>query len=126
MTAEQLLTTERERNGQAQPDRTVALIRSSFAVVAPHADEVARHFYATLFGLAPETRDLFPVNMEVQRSRLLRALVHVVQMVDRPDELVPFLEHLGRDHRKFGVLAAHYDAVGAALLSSVAEFAGER
>ena len=35
MTAEQLLTTERERNGQAQPDRTVALIRSSFAVVEP-------------------------------------------------------------------------------------------
>ena len=27
--------------------------------------------------------------MEVQRSRLLRALVHVVQMVDQPDELVP-------------------------------------
>jgi len=27
---------------------------------------------------------MFPVNMEVQRSRLLRALVHVVQMVDRP------------------------------------------
>ena len=54
--------------------------------------------------------------MEVQRSRLLRALVHVVQMVDRPDELVPFLEQLGRDHRKFGVFAEHYDAVGAALL----------
>jgi NAD(P)H-flavin reductase len=62
--------------------------------------------------------------MEVQRSRLLRALVHVVQMVDRPDELVPFLQQLGRDHRKFGVLARHYDAVGAALLSTIDEFAG--
>ena len=102
----------------------VALIRSSFELVAPRAEELGRHFYATLFGRAPETRDLFPVNMEVQRSRLLRALVHVVQMVDRPDELVPFLEQLGRDHRKFGVLAAHYDAVGAALLSTIEEFAG--
>ena len=111
-----------DRRGQA--GRPVALIRSSFAVVAPRAEEVARHFYATLFSHAPATRDLFPVNMEVQRSRLLRALVHVVQMVDRPDELVPFLEQLGRDHRKFGVLAEHYDAVGAALLSAVAEFAG--
>ena len=92
--------------------------------MAPQAEELARHFYATLFGTAPETRDLFPVNMEVQRSRLLRALVHVVQMVDRPDELVPFLQQLGRDHRKFGVLAEHYDAVGAALLSAVGEFAG--
>lgn len=63
--------------------------------------------------------------MEVQRSRLLRALVHVVQMVDQPDDLVPFLQQLGRDHRKFGVLSQHYDAVGAALLSAIATFAGE-
>ena len=124
MTAEQLLTTEPGRVTRSEPKGTVALIRESFALVAPRAEEVARHFYATLFSLAPETRDLFPVNMEVQRSRLLRALVHVVQMVDRPDELVPFLEQLGRDHRKFGVLGGHYDAVGTALLSAVSEFAG--
>ena len=124
MTAEQLLAGKVDRAPEADPNSPVALIRSSFAVVAPQAEEVARHFYATLFSQAPQTRDLFPVNMEVQRSRLLRALVHVVQMVDRPDELVPFLEQLGRDHRKFGVLAEHYDAVGAALISAVAEFAG--
>jgi NAD(P)H-flavin reductase/hemoglobin-like flavoprotein len=124
MTAEQLLASGPTRIAETRPDGPVALIRSSFAVVAPRAEEVARHFYATLFSQAPATRDLFPVNMEVQRSRLLRALVHVVQMVDRPDELVPFLEQLGRDHRKFGVLTEHYDAVGAALLSAVAEFAG--
>ena len=124
MTAEQLLAGEVDRAPQADPNSPVALIRSSFAVVAPQVEQVARHFYATLFSQAPQTRDLFPVNMEVQRSRLLRALVHVVQMVDRPDELVPFLEQLGRDHRKFGVLAEHYDAVGAALISAVAEFAG--
>ena len=126
MTAEQLLTDDRTTRVPVTPsaDDTVTLIRTSFALVAPRADEVARHFYATLFSQAPETRDLFPVNMEVQRSRLLRALVHGVQMVDRPDELVPFLEQLGRDHRKFGVLAEHYDAVGAALLSAISEFAG--
>ena len=126
MTADQLIADELTARvgATARPDDRVALIRSSFALVAPHAEEMARHFYATLFSQAPETRDLFPVNMEVQRSRLLRALVHVVQMVDRPDELTPFLEQLGRDHRKFGVLAQHYDAVGAALLGTVAEFAG--
>ena len=93
--------------------------------MAPQAEALGRHFYATLFSTAPATRDLFPVNMEVQRSRLLRALVHVVQMVDQPDELVPFLQQLGRDHRKFGVLAEHYDAVGAALLGAVEHFAGD-
>ena len=125
MTAEQLLAADIVEQRTSRESRLVEIIRSSFDLVAPQAEELGRHFYATLFGSAPATRDLFPVNMEVQRSRLLRALVHVVQMVDQPDELVPFLEQLGRDHRKFGVLAQHYDAVGAALLSSIGHFAGD-
>jgi NAD(P)H-flavin reductase/hemoglobin-like flavoprotein len=101
----------------------VRLVRESFAVVEPQAEKVAQHFYATLFSIAPATREMFPVNMQVQRSRLLRALVHVVQMVDRPDDLLPFLRQLGRDHRKFGVVANHYEAVGMALLSAVKQYA---
>jgi NAD(P)H-flavin reductase/hemoglobin-like flavoprotein len=113
--------------GQPTPARAtemVTLIRSSFAAVEAHADEMAKHFYSVLFHIAPETRDLFPVNMEVQRSRLLRALVHVVQMVDHPDGLAPFLAQLGRDHRKFGVLSRHYNAMGTALLAALEQQAG--
>jgi NAD(P)H-flavin reductase len=101
----------------------VRLVRESFAVVEPEQEKVAELFYATLFSIAPTTREMFPVNMQVQRSRLLRALVHVVQMVDRPDDLLPFLRQLGRDHRKFGVVASHYEAVGMALLAAVKKFA---
>ncbi len=126
MTAEQLVA-DLPSMGEVHNERSamVELIRSSWAAVEPRSDEMARHFYAVLFSRAPATRELFPVNMEVQRSRLMRALVHVTQMVDDWDELVPFLEQLGRDHRKFGVLAQHYDAVGAALLSAIREFAGD-
>lgn len=101
----------------------VRLVRESFAQVEPQIDKVAEFFYATLFAIAPTTREMFPVNMKVQRSRLLRALVHVVQMVDRPDDLIPFLRQLGRDHRKFGVVASHYEAVGMALLAAVKQYA---
>jgi NAD(P)H-flavin reductase/hemoglobin-like flavoprotein len=124
MTAEQLLAVDPDRGKPSEPGM-VEIIRTSFEPVAPEAEALGRHFYAVLFSAAPETRDLFPVNMEVQRSRLLRALVHVVQMVDQPDDLVPFLQQLGRDHRKFGVIAQHYDAVGAALLSAIEHFAGD-
>ncbi|WP_229680378.1 FAD-binding oxidoreductase [Saccharopolyspora thermophila] len=103
----------------------VRLIRESYAVVEPHADEVAKYFYGMLFSLCPSTRELFAVNMEVQRSRLLRALVHVIQMVDKPDELLPFLHQLGRDHRKFGVVTEHYEAVGTALLAAIKKYAGD-
>lgn len=127
MTAEQLLTADLRSVGGSRSEASgmVELIRSSFALVEPQSEDLGRHFYATLFSRAPETRELFPVNMEVQRSRLLRALVHVVQMVDQPDELLPFLEQLGRDHRKFGVLARHYDAVGLALIGTIREFSGD-
>ncbi|HEY2205455.1 MAG TPA: globin domain-containing protein [Pseudonocardia sp.] len=102
----------------------VNIIRASFAEVEDMSDDLAKHFYAVLFHHAPETRDLFPANMEVQRSRLLRALVHVIQMVDRPNDLTPFLAQLGRDHRKFGVIARHYNAVGLALIGAIEHYSG--
>jgi len=110
------------RNGAAAIG--VGLIRESYAQVAPRAEEATRFFYAMLFAIAPATRELFAANMEVQRSRFWRALVHIVQNVDRPDELVPFLDQLGRDHRKFGVLAQHYDAMGTALVTALKQYAG--
>ena len=116
----------RQDSAETGPDPVsimVRLIRDTWAIVEPNAGRVAEFFYATLFSIAPATRELFPINMQVQRSRLLRALVHVVQMVDRPDDLIPFLRQLGRDHRKFGVIAGHYEAVGMALLAAVKQFA---
>lgn len=103
---------------------TVSLIRSSFAAISHRSDELMRLFYGWLFRLSPETRDLFPVTMELQRTRFLRGLLHVVQMVDNPDELSVFLRQLGRDHRKFGVIRDHYDHVGDALVGSLKEVAG--
>jgi NAD(P)H-flavin reductase/hemoglobin-like flavoprotein len=129
MTANAVISPISSQEGSATTEGPVAtmvrLVRESFAVVEPHAEKVAELFYATLFSISPATREMFPVNMEVQRSRLLRALVHIVQMVDRPDDLMPFLRQLGRDHRKFGVVTQHYEAVGMALLAGVKAFAGQ-
>lgn len=113
------------RPTDSRASQMVHLIRETWAVVEPRSDEVAQFFYGMLFSLAPNTRELFAVNMQVQRSRLMRALVHIIQMIDRPDDLRPFLRQLGRDHRKFGVVSAHYEAVGTALLAAIKRFAGE-
>ena len=123
MTAQPLLTDlPPVQPTQERASEMVMIIRNSWTEVEPKADELAKHFYSVLFQHAPATRELFPANMQVQRSRLLRALVHVVQMVDRPADLTPFLAQLGRDHRKFGVIAQHYDAVGHALLSALEHY----
>lgn len=99
-------------------------LRESFARAAAYGDEVALFFYSHLFLAHPEVRDMFPVSMVNQRDKLLDALGRIVAEVSRQDTLVPFLQGLGRDHRKFGTLAEHYPAVGASLLATLAHFNG--
>ena len=103
----------------------VQRLRKSFDKVASSGDEVPLFFYSHLFLSHPETRVMFPVAMMHQRDRLFQALGHVVARVDDLDTLVPFLQQLGRDHRKFGALTAHYPAVGASLLATLEQYAAE-
>jgi len=102
----------------------VARLRRNFAQVAEHGDEVPLFFYSDLFIKHPEVRDMFPVSMEAQRSHFVDALVKIVSSVDTADDLTVLLQGLGRDHRKFGTGAEHYDAVGASLLASMEYFSG--
>ena len=100
----------------------IPAMRANFAKAAATGDEAPLYFYSHLFLSHPETRQMFPVSMAHQRDRLFSALGEVVARVDDLDSLVPILEQLGRDHRKFGTLAAHYPAVGASLLATLEHF----
>src|SRR5213080_4256616 len=97
-------------------------MRANFAKAAATGDEAPLYFYSHLFLSHPETRALFPVSMAHQRDRLFAALGDVVARVDDLEALVPILQQLGRDHRKFGTLAAHYPAVGGSLLATLEHF----
>jgi NAD(P)H-flavin reductase/hemoglobin-like flavoprotein len=102
----------------------IVRLRESFARVAMHGDELPLFFYSDLFIKHPEVRDLFPVSMEAQRGHFVGALVKVVSQVDNLAELSTLLQGLGRDHRKFGAVTEHYDAVGSSLLATIAHFSG--
>jgi NAD(P)H-flavin reductase/hemoglobin-like flavoprotein len=104
----------------AAPDAEA--LRRSFAQVARHGDEVPLYFYSYLFLQFPQLRTLFPPSMAAQRDRLFGALGRIVADVDRTDSLVEFLQHLGRDHRKFEVVVDHYPQVGEALLATLEHF----
>ena len=103
----------------------IPAMRANFAKAAATGDEAPLYFYSHLFLSHPETRALFPVSMAHQRDRLFAALGDVVARVDDLEALVPILQQLGRDHRKFGTLAAHYPAVGASLLATLEHFDDE-
>jgi NAD(P)H-flavin reductase/hemoglobin-like flavoprotein len=103
----------------------ISAMRASFGKAAATGDEAPLYFYSHLFLSHPETRQMFPVSMAHQRDRLFAALGEVMARVDDLDALVPLLQQLGRDHRKFGTLAAHYPAVGASLLATLERFDDE-
>ncbi len=87
------------------------------------ADQVTSYFYALLFVRHPALRDLFPAAMDAQRDRLLRALLTAAEHMDDPAVLTDYLRHLGRGHRKYGTQAAHYPAVGEALIGALTRYA---
>ncbi|WP_182875376.1 globin domain-containing protein [Microbispora sp. H10670] len=101
-------------------------LKDSWHLVSRSGDQVPLYFYSVLFLMNPDVRDMFPVSMARQRDRLVGALGHVVSNVDQVEGVVPFLQQLGRDHRKFAVTAAHYPAVGQALLATLEHFLGDR
>jgi len=97
-------------------------LQSSFGRVAGFGDEFPLYFYSHLFLSHPEARAMFPAAMAAQRDRIVGALLEVVGNVHQVDEVVPFLQQLGRDHRKYGVTAEHYPMVGASLHAALEHF----
>lgn len=89
----------------------------------PTADAAMTYFYGQLFAIDDEIRAMFPPAMDVQRRRLFHALVRIAAEQDEPATLVPYLEHLGRAHRKYGVRDEHYGAFRRALLATLHRYA---
>jgi NAD(P)H-flavin reductase/hemoglobin-like flavoprotein len=101
------------------------LLKESWTLVEEDQDKLAGYFYARIFLHNPQVRDLFPVQMDVQRVRLLGAIVSAVHTVDDPERFDDYLKALGRDHRKFHVVPEQYDLIGNALIEALRTFAGE-
>jgi NAD(P)H-flavin reductase/hemoglobin-like flavoprotein len=103
-----------------------ARLRQSWNAVAEFGIQLPLFFYSVLFLQHPDTRQLFPASMSSQRDKLFGALGTVVSNVEDLDSVVPVIQQLGRDHRKFSVMAEHYPAVGKALLATLEHFLGDR
>lgn len=102
----------------------VALIRASFARLAPRAGAVGQAFYVHLFRGHPELRTLFPQEVAAQARKLTAMLGMIVAALDQPQRLQAMLCALGERHAGYGAGTAHYDAVGTALLQTLREELG--
>jgi NAD(P)H-flavin reductase len=99
-------------------------LQRSWDRVTEHGDQVPLYFYSHLFVSHPEVRSLFPLSMANQRDKFVGALGRIVSHADQIENDAAFLQHLGRDHRKYAVAAEHYNAVGASLCATLKHFLG--
>jgi methyl-accepting chemotaxis protein len=103
---------------------TIALVQQSWAKVEPIAPQAAELFYGNLFAADPTLQPLFKGDMKAQGVKLMQMIGMAVKKLTDLDALVPVLQNLGKRHAGYGVLPAHYDTVGGALLKTLEQGLG--
>ena len=101
----------------------IELLRSTFERVRPVADEAAKNFYGHMFKVYPQVKPLFAdTDFTEQRQKLIAS---VVTLADKPDELGPVLEQMGRSHQGYGVEPHQYAYVSASMMATLADALGD-
>ena len=102
------------------------LLRDTFELLAPKADELALRFYDELFERFPAVVPMFSKTTKKKQSAMLvAALKLVIANLDDPEKLVPVLKGMGGKHKGYGAVPEHYGAVAETLLDVMKEFAGK-
>jgi len=102
------------------------LLRETFELLAPKAEEMALRFYDELFERFPAVVPMFAkTTKKKQAVMLVSALKLVIANLDDPDKLVPVLQSMGLKHKGYGAVPEHYGAVAETLLDVMKEFAGK-
>ena len=94
----------------------IDLVRKSFDALWPFRRKLAERFYGRFFELAPDTRRLFPGDMERQQLKLMDTIAAIVGTLDQREICQSIISHTGRKHAEFGVQRSHFVAFGDALI----------
>jgi hemoglobin-like flavoprotein len=102
----------------------VALLRSSFELVAERQPQLTHRFYEILFQRYPQAKALFGRHTAAAQEKMLSdALVAVMDHLEDGPWLTTTLKGLGAKHKGYGVTNEMYGWVGASLLATLAEAA---
>jgi hemoglobin-like flavoprotein len=103
----------------------IQLVKTSFAAVAPIAEQAGLMFYDRLFTSDPSLRPLFKGDIAEQSRKLMSMIAVAVGGLDRLDTIVPAVQALGVRHAGYGVTPVHYDTVAGALLWTLGQGLGD-
>ena len=102
----------------------IDLVRKSFDALWPFRRKLAERFYSRFFELAPDTRRLFPNDMEWQQLKLMDTIAAIVGTLDQRETFQSIITHTGRKPADFGVQASHFVAFGEALIWGLQQLLG--
>ncbi|VAW74382.1 Methyl-accepting chemotaxis protein I (serine chemoreceptor protein) [hydrothermal vent metagenome] len=115
------------KSSQQEPGLNVALLEKSFKALAPKGKALVERFYEKLFDEYPQVQPMFGgTDIKRQQSKLLSALVLVVNNLRNPEALAKALGELGAKHQAYGAEPAHFAVVKEVLLSVMKEFSGRK
>ncbi|MGB5279931.1 MAG: globin family protein [Arenicellales bacterium] len=106
-------------------NKEIELVKASWANVVPISNLAAELFYGKLFEIDPALKSLFSDNLEEQGKKLMMMINTAVNGLDSPEQIVPAVKALGQRHADYGVVDAHYDTVGAALIWTLGQGLGD-
>lgn len=104
----------------------VKAIQDSFLKLKPISEQAAALFYERLFEIAPAVRPLFRGDMKEQGRKLMAVLATVVHGLGNLESVLPAARALAKRHVDYGVKAADYAPVGAALLWTLERGLGQQ
>jgi len=103
----------------------ITLVQSSFERLGPQLPAMTTRFYQELFARDPAIRPLFTTGLAEQEAKFAEKLTEIVRAMPRLDELLTHTRALGARHARYGVRAADYQTVEAALLAALAAVLGD-
>ena len=102
------------------------LVNKTFYQITPISDRASERFYARLFEIAPEMRNLFKkADMREQRKKLIDMVALVVYSLENIEKVKVALHNLGERHVEYGVKMDDYTTVGQAFLWMLEQELGE-
>ena len=109
-----------------RPEGNSELILQRYTKALYEANKVLGDlFYARLFEIAPETRELFKGDMEAQNQKFVNMLVLLTRSMNRLHDTLNTMQELGVIHMKAGVKITDYQPFLSALLWALREKLGE-
>jgi hemoglobin-like flavoprotein len=102
------------------------IVKESFDKARPIAVDVLTKFFEILFFEYPAIGKLFEnTDLDVLKPRMVKSLVLIMNNLENPDQLRPYLKDLGTRHTTYAVRPEHHDAFRDSFLKSLEYFFGE-